>query len=392
MIRIVLTSDNHLNRYYAKMSREQLRQRRRTLRDAWRQTVDFALQQRAHLYLHAGDLFDQPDPNPGELTAVAREFQRLREAGVRVVCISGNHDMPRAMGEGGTPVRIYEELRAARVFMKRAEVEFALFEIEGQTIAVGGLAPDPRAGPDTDPLQGVECHPPDADVRVLLMHCGVEDAVPDEFGETVLRKATIAGRPEIDYYFCGDLHHANRLDVAHASVFIPGATERMTFGEIGEKPGYYYFELDGKRLHRAIRHTIEPQPMERIPLRTTELPAEQPTEYLFNRISEKSRPNQLLQMVMEGPLSRDTYHALRWFEVWRVGTEHNFYFDLDRTRVFLRSGAAEGPAGADGQGRVSTAQELEQTANEMIDQADSVEARQILEEARDLVLSRYRDR
>src|SRR5512135_3016077 len=112
MIRIVFTADNHLNRYYAKMSREQLRERRRRIRQAFRETVDFAIKNRAHFYLHGGDLFDNPDPSPGELAFVAREFQRLADNKVQVLAISGNHDMPRYVGESASPIRIYEELRA----------------------------------------------------------------------------------------------------------------------------------------------------------------------------------------------------------------------------------------------------------------------------------------
>ncbi len=292
MIRLVFTSDNHLNRYYAKMSREQLRQRRKRIRDAWRQTVDFAIKQRVHFYLHGGDLFDSPDPNPAELTAVAREFQRLRDAGVRVLCISGNHDMPRAMGEGATPVRIYEELHAARVFMKRTEVEFDTFEIDGHRIAIGGLAPDSRAGSDTDLLDGVAVDPPPADVRMLLLHCGVEDAIPPDFENAVLRKARIAELARVDYFLCGDIHQTRKMEIAHATVLIPGATERMTFGETKDTPGFYYLELDGKRLQKAVRHTLEPQRMERFDIRTTNLPNEQPNEYLFEEIRGKSHRDQ----------------------------------------------------------------------------------------------------
>lgn len=43
MIRIVFTADNHLNKYYAKMTAEQLAKRRQRLRQAWVQTVDYTV-------------------------------------------------------------------------------------------------------------------------------------------------------------------------------------------------------------------------------------------------------------------------------------------------------------------------------------------------------------
>jgi DNA repair exonuclease SbcCD nuclease subunit len=388
MISLVFTSDNHLNRYYAKMTREQLRQRRRRIREAWKKTVDFAIQHKVNFYLHGGDLFDSPDPSPGELAAVAHEFQRLRDANISVLCISGNHDMPRAQGEGATPVRIYEELRAARVFKSRVEVEFATFQIDGTRIAIGGLAPDPRAGGDADPLDDVKVEVPEADVSLLILHCGVEDAVPPDFDNAVLHKKRIAELDKVDYFLCGDIHKTSKQSVAHATVLVPGATERMTFGEQDDVPGFYYLEFDGSRLSKAIRHKIEPQPMDRFEIRTTDLPGDAPNEYVFEGIRDKSKRDQLLQMRMGGPLARETYHALRWFDIWSAGSEHNFFFDLDRAAVHLR--ADNNQSIHAGEERVSTTRELELVADELSAKAESNDERDILESARELVLSRYK--
>ncbi|RMD65210.1 DNA repair exonuclease, partial [Candidatus Parcubacteria bacterium] len=155
MVHIVFTADNHLGKYYAKMSPTQLSTRRKWLREAWKKTIDYAIEQGAHIYLHGGDLFNTSNPRTPELVWVARQFQRLQDAGIRALLISGNHDVPRSRVGGATPQRIYSELRAARCFTKVTEVEWEVFTIEGTTIVIGGLAPDPRLSPDDDPLEGV---------------------------------------------------------------------------------------------------------------------------------------------------------------------------------------------------------------------------------------------
>ncbi len=389
MIRIVFTADNHLNRYYAKMSREQLRERRRRIRIAWRETVDFAIKNRAHFYLSGGDLFDNPDPSPGELAFVAREFQRLQDSGVKVLAISGNHDMPRYLGESASPIRIYEELRAAHVFMKRTEVEFQTFDIDGCKIAIGGLAPDPRADPSVDPLVDVEINPPPADVKILLLHGGVEDAVPEAFADAMIRKSRIAALKDIDYFLVGDIHQTHKLTVEHATVLIPGSTERMTFGELKEDPGFYYLELEGKRPIKLTRKEIPPQPMRRIDLRSTNIPAENPTEWVMEEIRAVSDKDQLLQLQMGGPLDRDTYHQLRFFDIWRQGTELNFFFDLDKSQIELRTHEME-RVGLAPDERVDVERELERVAAEMQDEADSEETRTRIADAAARVLSLYR--
>lgn len=394
MIRIVFTADNHLNRYYAKMSREQLRARRRQIREAFKETVDFAIKHGAQFYLHGGDLFDNPDPSPVELAYVAREFRRLQNHGVKILAISGNHDMPRYMGESATPIRIYQELDALRVFNKRTEVEFETFEIDGTRIAIGGLAPDPRADSDTDPLQDVEINAPDADVKILLLHGGVEDAVPPGFEEGVFKKSTIAALKQIDYFLVGDIHFTNKLNVEHATVLIPGSTERLTFGEIKNEPGFYYIEIDSSGAKRPVKMTrklIEPQAMRRHEIRCGNLPSDNPTEYVFEEIRAVSHKNQLLQLRMEGILERDAYHKLKFFDIWRLGSELNFYFDLDKSQIEIRARSADEYDNIVPEERVDVERELARVADEIFDAAENEAERVMIQDARARVVNMYRN-
>ena len=61
-VRAVITADNHLNRYYDRMSPQRLQDRRRHLRQGFRAAVDYAIEHHADLFLQVGDLFDTPDP------------------------------------------------------------------------------------------------------------------------------------------------------------------------------------------------------------------------------------------------------------------------------------------------------------------------------------------
>jgi DNA repair exonuclease SbcCD nuclease subunit len=382
MIRLICTADNHLGRYYGKMNARQLAERRARLRQAFAQVVDLAISKRAHLFLHCGDLFDRESPPPAELTFVAQQFQKLRDAGIRIYAISGNHDMPTA-SDGATPVRIYDALRAARVFTKRTEIEFDFVQVEGTRVAIGGIAPDPRLDSRADPLDGVTWNPPQADVTLLLLHCGFEGCVPTDFGDAILPKARVAAMQQIDYFFLGDLHRTHKATIDAATVVLPGATERMTFGEMNEKPGFYYAELDGKRAVKLMHESIEPQPMRREIIRTTNLPDDTPTEYVFEQLRVWADAEQMLQLRLEGPLAREVYHRLRFFDIWRLGNELNFYFDLDRAAVTLKSE----DIGAGGGEIVSARREIERVADELAAQRDGDE-RTLIEEAREMVMRR----
>ncbi len=383
MIRLVVTSDNHLGRYYAKMNFKQLAERRRILRQAFAQVVDFAIRQRAHLFLHCGDLFDRESPPPVELTFVAQQFQKLRDAGIHILAISGNHDMPTA-SDGATPVRIYDALRAAHVFSKRTQIEFDYYQVEGARVAVGGLAPDPRLDARADPLDGVEYARPEADVAILLLHAGFEGNIPPDFQDPVLPKARVAGLKGIDYLFLGDIHRTHKAVVEEATVIIPGATERLGFGELTEKPGFYYVELEGNHAVKLLHKDIEPQPMRRETIRTTDIPEDNSTEYVYDRLREWSNPEQLTQLRIEGPLKREVYHHLHFFQIWRLGNEINFFFDLDRGAITLKSDERDAAGSSE---IISARSEIELVAAELAAERDD-EERDLIKEARELVLKR----
>ncbi|MBI5649712.1 MAG: DNA repair exonuclease [Chloroflexi bacterium] len=386
MIRLVCTADNHLGRFYGKMNAKQLVERRARLRRAFAETVDFAIAKRAHFFLQCGDLFDREAPPPAELTFVAQQFQKLRDANVRIYAISGNHDMPTA-SDGATPVRIYDALRAARVFSKRTAIEFDFIKVEGAMVALGGIAPDPRLDARADPLDGVTWNPPQCDVALLLLHCGFEECVPPDFGEAILPKARVAEMRGIDYFLLGDIHRTHKAIVDAATVIVPGATERMTFGEIGERPGFYYLELDGKTPIKMLHQSVEPQPMRREIIRTTDLPADAPTEFVFDQLNAWADAEQMLQLRIEGPLAREAYHKLRFFDIWRRGNELNFYFDLDRAGVELQTENSNHGGGGE---IVSIRHEIERVATELGAQRGEDE-RGVIAEAKELVLARMRN-
>jgi DNA repair exonuclease SbcCD nuclease subunit len=82
----VVTGDNHLGRHYDRMPPQRLEERRARLRRGFVAAVDYALQQRAHFLLHAGDLFDTVDPRNVERDFVAAQLVRVRDAGI--VCLA----------------------------------------------------------------------------------------------------------------------------------------------------------------------------------------------------------------------------------------------------------------------------------------------------------------
>ena len=154
---------------------------------------------------------------------------------------------------------------------------------------------------------------------------------------------------------------------------------------MSEKPGFYYVELEGKQAVKLLHKEIDPQPMRRETIRTTNIPAEEPTEYVFEQLRQWSDRDQMMQLRIEGPLTREVYHHLRFFDIWLLGNELNFFFDLDRAAVTLKGEERGGNGG--GAEIISTRREIERVAAELAAEREGDE-RALIEEARELVLQR----
>lgn len=395
MATLIFASDSHLNKHYARMTPDQLAERRTRLRLGLERTIDYALAEGAHGYIHGGDLFDGPNPRAVELVWAARQFQRLADGGVRSFLIGGNHDIPKTRHAGATPQRLFDAVRLATVFTDPARVEWWCGDLDGVRVAVGGLPPDPRLPAEDDPLALVldAIEPPEADVRLLVTHYALEDTLHPLAEEPTIKKASIAALAgRVDAVLIGHIHEARITEIAGVKVIFPGPTERLSFGEIDVACGFVRLDVAARGrgpAGAAVTATalpLEPQPMRRHTLRATDVPADDPTPWLVDQIRRLSSPDQILQLRLEGPLPRDVYHALHLREAWRVGQDLNFYFDLDRRRLVVVDDEVKRTGSV---GRVSPRAEIARVADALAEAIGTPADRALVEAARALVLERY---
>ncbi len=87
---ILHVSDTHLGAMpYGLISRA------RDVYEAFKETIDVALKERISIYLHTGDFFDSPNPPPESYVIAYRELKKLKDVGIKVVIIAGQHDIPK---------------------------------------------------------------------------------------------------------------------------------------------------------------------------------------------------------------------------------------------------------------------------------------------------------
>ena len=98
---VVALGDAHLGRqYYSRTTPSGVNQREADFEEAFTAAVDLALSLQPDVVLWLGDIFDHPRPGYRAYRVAQRALTRIRDHGVDLVAISGNHDTPRLPGTG----------------------------------------------------------------------------------------------------------------------------------------------------------------------------------------------------------------------------------------------------------------------------------------------------
>ncbi|HCF87519.1 MAG TPA: hypothetical protein DEV72_20220, partial [Ktedonobacter sp.] len=421
-VRVVLTADNHLSAYSPKLSPTKLAARRRRLGMAFKQTVDTAIERKAHLFIQAGDLFDSVDPRNREREFVAEQLMRLQSAGIRTFGVSGNHDTPRQRTEQGgfAPQSIYHQLGGMHYFTSSDRLEPVQVDVAGLRLAIAGLSYHPNIPPGADPLDEVKMVDSDdviagSDLGVLILHAAIEGhAFPGEM-ETIVRRGSLMRFDGFRIVLVGHVHAYARFSISDKAVVVCGATERMEFGQNEDKIGFVYLELNSSGLHHAEHIPIRPQPRHIVTIRTTELwPPLRPDQSLQSdlaptlekgtvqigetstlpvteRIIQKVEPyfteEAMVRLNLEGPITRENYHSLDLRSLWLYGQQRVFSFEVNESRLFLTNDLSQ--ERVERGERIAPREMLEAIAQEWMVQADTPDARAILTKTRQRVLDRY---
>ncbi len=422
IVRVVLTADNHLSAYSPKLSPSKLAARRRRLGMAFKQTVDTAIERKAHLFIQAGDLFDSVDPRNREREYVAEQLMRLQSAGIRTFGVSGNHDTPRQRTEQGgfAPQSIYHQLGGMHYFTSSDRLEPVQVDVAGLRLTVAGLSYHPNIPPGADPLDEVKIVDPDdritdSHLGVMILHAAIEGhAFPGEM-ETVVRRSSLMRFDGFRVVLVGHVHSYARFSISDKAVVVCGATERMEFGQSEDKIGFVYLELNSSGLHHAEHIPIIPQPRHIVTIRTTELwPPLRPDQSIHSdlasmlekgtvqinrsstlpvteRIIQKVEPyfteEAMVRLNLEGPITRENYHSLDLRSLWLYGQQRTFSFEVDESHLFLTNDLSR--ERVERGERIAPREMLEAIAQEWMKDTETPSERAILTKTRQRVLDRY---
>lgn len=303
-MRIIHLADTHLGfrQFPGRLDPERgLNQRECDVYDAWHRAIDIAIERDVDAVVHAGDLFDSPRPTMRAVSEALDGLGRLRDAGIPVVAIAGNHSTPRYRSAGS----VFQVLQ--RFGMHAAWERPERFDLGGVAFHAVPHEPDPQELRAT--IEGLEPDP-DADANVLILHAGLEAVPRSSYGEVnavELGQDVLAG-VSFDYIALGHLH---RFQVPQVNAIYPGSLERLDFADVeGEKT---VLEIDlaaGPGANGFVtRHPIPTRPVIDVEVECSECDPDEVLARLRAQLDGRALDGAVVRVRFHA-LQRDVFHAL----------------------------------------------------------------------------------
>ena len=233
--------------------------------------VNYALDSEIDFFLFAGDAFKTRDPSPTYQREFARRIKRVADAGIPVVLLVGNHDLPVAERRA-TSIEIYRTLAVPNVYYAGSDDLRTIITRRGEPLQVATVPYPLRSRLlKQDDTKGLSLPQLDAqleeivseNIRSLADRVRQQPAIPAVFAghftvrdaeygyernvmlgaDAVIPKSALADGPW-DYVALGHIHkHQDVNKGRYPSIVYCGSLERVDFNELEDK-GWVEVEVE----------------------------------------------------------------------------------------------------------------------------------------------------
>jgi exonuclease SbcD len=230
------------------------------------EAIDLGLRERVDAVLIAGDIYKNRTPNPTHQREFAKRIRRLREAGLPVFILIGNHDVSPTIGRANS-IEIFHTLAldgvtvAARPGVHRISTAAGDFQIiampwvtRHNLLTRDEMRLASLREVETTLLERVDrflqaaVHERDPQIpTVLTVHGTIHGATTGAEQQMMLDRDLVLPRsvvalPGVEYVALGHIHRHQVLG-EHPPVVYPGSIERVDFGEEHEPKGCVIVDL-----------------------------------------------------------------------------------------------------------------------------------------------------
>lgn len=317
MPKILQVADLHLDATLDYLPREKRESRNIQLENTFVKIVELALAEKVEIFLVTGDLFESNKSGRRAINLVNQQFAKLLQAKTKILLLPGSHDY---WGEQSVYKKIIQD-PGIHIFTQPAwkELFFPEYQLNfyGYPVWEGANSSDRILSR----LKKVERE----GLHIALLHGSLESL---SLGEDNCYPFSFQELEDsgLDYLALGHCHQC-WLKEQGVKVGCPGSPEGLNFEEIGQR--YVLLLKVKEREIKAEKIEINNQTLEQIMIDTEEFSE---IEEIREIIMKKSRPNLLLQVLLQGHHLEELNLDLD--ELMGTLKKRFFYLDIqDRTII-----------------------------------------------------------
>lgn len=243
--------------------------------------VDYALTNKVDLVIFCGDAYKSREPTQTQQREFARRINRLATAGIPIVLVTGNHDLPNAIGRA-TATEIFDTLAIKNVYVANKPELFKISTSSGeiQVVAIPWLRRSALlAGEDTKNLsleqvnqkiqtaitqaianKVVDLNPSLPSILAAHLSVGSAKAGSESMmsiGQEPMLLLSDVALPVFDYIALGHIHRQQVL-AEKPPVVYAGSLERIDFGEENDEKGFYVIDIQTKGGKKEVVYNFQP--------------------------------------------------------------------------------------------------------------------------------------
>jgi exonuclease SbcD len=295
-LKIVHMADSHLGfSNYSRVDKYGRNLVEEMIYDGFNQAVDRIIELKPDAVVHAGDVFHHVRPRIRPLYAFKQGLEKLQDAGIPVVVISGNHDAPKSYS-AISPFYIYEGMKGVNIAHR---YKYERFDLGDNKVHCIPFCLDP--GDYLKEFGKIDRSGND----VLVMH-GLVEALSNKkmrtVGEHELKDSLL--KSDFDYIALGHYHGQARIS---ENAWYSGSIEYFNFGEAADKKGILFVDLEkreAKPIEVRPRYMIDLPPIDCSGMSSSEL-----AEELFDLCDPEEIRDRIIRVNLKN-VQRSAYRNL----------------------------------------------------------------------------------
>lgn len=335
-IKILHCADLHLDKTFDFARHEQSLKRREDLQQSFSRIVDYALKHKPDLFLVAGDVFDRVNPSNDALVFLTHKIRTLRDAGIHVYLIAGNHDIPKTGMKKATALDIFDKAGLCKVFSDTEKLQKDLLTINNQKVYISGKSFDPLRERES-PLKG-QAISAEGDINILVLHASFHESGPQNDLPAAMQQHPIT--PEeipsfIHYVALGHIHKPFLFKLASGGYMgNPGSIEMISLNEKDYEHGFIEVECGSSALlARFIQLPTRPYEVAEFELSET---MKDLTARILEFLEARADPEKLFWLHLKGHITPSQHDSLDLRQVYEAAENLFFAFHIDRQELKIQ--------------------------------------------------------